>query len=205
MNFNNDWYLLKSLLGLVNQLVTQGGSGRGVLTVSMYSVSFSVNRSLNISSYLVKLSSVVFDGAAMAKSYNSFVRPVVISICTCTCMMESNIGDGLNFVVYQFSWFSWRVRSTNSRTHEMVTFYMNYERKHYMATNFEPHECIIFVQSTKIDTHKNKPIHSITRKLTKSERAQGPGWWFVTTPWPLTQKYTDVFDSPPSVKKVWCL
>ena len=30
-----------------------------------------------------------------------------------------------------------------------------------MATNFEPHECIIFVQSTKIDSHKNKAIHSI--------------------------------------------
>ena len=29
-----------------------------------------------------------------------------------------------------------------------------------MATNFEPHECIIFVQSTKIGTHENKAIHS---------------------------------------------
>ena len=35
--------------------------------------------------------------------------------------------DGLNFVVYQFSWFSLRVWSTNSNTHEMVTFYMYYE------------------------------------------------------------------------------
>ena len=26
-----------------------------------------------------------------------------------------------------------------------------------MATNFEPHECIIFVQSTKIGTQDNKP------------------------------------------------
>ena len=25
----------------------------------------------------------------------------------------------------------WRVQSTNSKTHEMVTFYMNYERKHW--------------------------------------------------------------------------
>ena len=29
-----------------------------------------------------------------------------------------------------------------------------------MATNFEPHECIIFLQSTKIDTLENKAIHS---------------------------------------------
>ena len=30
-----------------------------------------------------------------------------------------------------------------------------------MATNFEPHECVIFVQSTKICTQENKAIHSI--------------------------------------------
>ena len=30
-----------------------------------------------------------------------------------------------------------------------------------MASNFEPHECVIFVQSTKIGTHENKAIHSI--------------------------------------------
>ena len=30
-----------------------------------------------------------------------------------------------------------------------------------MVTNFEPHECVIFAQSTKIGTHKNKAIHSI--------------------------------------------
>ena len=29
-----------------------------------------------------------------------------------------------------------------------------------MATNFEPHDCVIFVQSTKIGTHENKAIHS---------------------------------------------
>ena len=29
-----------------------------------------------------------------------------------------------------------------------------------IATNFEPHQCIIFVQSSKIGTHKNKAIHS---------------------------------------------
>ena len=30
-----------------------------------------------------------------------------------------------------------------------------------MATNFEPHECVIFVKSKKIGTHENKAIHSI--------------------------------------------
>ena len=29
-----------------------------------------------------------------------------------------------------------------------------------MATNFEPNECVIFIQSTKISTHENKAIHS---------------------------------------------
>ena len=29
-----------------------------------------------------------------------------------------------------------------------------------MVTNFEPHECVIFFQSTKIGTHENKAIHS---------------------------------------------
>ena len=29
-----------------------------------------------------------------------------------------------------------------------------------MATEFEPHECVIFIQSMKIGTHKNKAIHS---------------------------------------------
>ena len=28
-----------------------------------------------------------------------------------------------------------------------------------IATNFEPHECIIFAQSTKIGTHENKAMH----------------------------------------------
>ena len=30
-----------------------------------------------------------------------------------------------------------------------------------MTPNFEPHECVIFVQSTEIGTHKNKAIHSM--------------------------------------------
>ena len=30
-----------------------------------------------------------------------------------------------------------------------------------MATNIEPYECVIFVQSTKFGTHENKAIHSI--------------------------------------------
>ena len=34
-----------------------------------------------------------------------------------------------------------------------------------MATNFEPHECVIFVQSTKIGNHENKAIHSSWKVL----------------------------------------
>ena len=34
-------------------------------------------------------------------------------------------------------------------------------KENIMATNFEPHEHVIFVQSTKIGTHENKAIHSI--------------------------------------------
>ena len=28
-----------------------------------------------------------------------------------------------------------------------------------MITNSEPHECVIFVKSTKIGTHENKAVH----------------------------------------------
>ena len=34
-------------------------------------------------------------------------------------------------------------------------------KENIMATNLEPHECVIFVQSTKIGTHENKSINSI--------------------------------------------
>ena len=30
-----------------------------------------------------------------------------------------------------------------------------------MTTNFKPHECFIFLQSTKIGIHENKAIHII--------------------------------------------
>ena len=33
-------------------------------------------------------------------------------------------------------------------------------KENIMATNFEPNECVILVQSMKIGTHKNKAIHS---------------------------------------------
>ena len=36
-------------------------------------------------------------------------------------------------------------------------------RKILWLTNFEPRQCLIFLQSTKIGTHKNKAIHSIIR------------------------------------------
>ena len=34
-----------------------------------------------------------------------------------------------------------------------------------MATNFKPDECLNFVQSTKIGTHENKAIHSISLQI----------------------------------------
>ena len=34
-------------------------------------------------------------------------------------------------------------------------------KENIMATNFEPQECVTFVQSTKIGTHENKAIHNI--------------------------------------------
>ena len=36
-----------------------------------------------------------------------------------------------------------------------------------MATNFEPHKCVIYVQTTKICTHQNKAIHSTSFKETE--------------------------------------
>ena len=33
-------------------------------------------------------------------------------------------------------------------------------KENTMATNSEPHECVIFVRSTKLGTHENKTIHS---------------------------------------------
>ena len=33
------------------------------------------------------------------------------------------------------------------------------------ATNFEPHECVILVPSTKIGTNENKAIHSMLADL----------------------------------------
>ena len=34
-------------------------------------------------------------------------------------------------------------------------------KKNTVATNFETHECVFFVQTTKIGTHENKAIHSM--------------------------------------------
>ena len=36
-----------------------------------------------------------------------------------------------------------------------------------MATNFEPQECAMLLQSTKIGTHENKAIHSMAEILMK--------------------------------------
>ena len=67
--------------------------------------------------------------------------------------------NGLIFVGYQSSCFSWKAQFTNSSTYEIGSFCMSYEGN-IMATNFESHECIIFLQSAKIGSHENKAIHS---------------------------------------------
>ena len=67
------------------------------------------------------------------------------------------------------AWFSW---GTNFRGFRGVPdpripvptnwrFTVWIMKTNSMATNVEPHECVIFVRSTKIDTHKNEAIHSI--------------------------------------------
>ena len=52
----------------------------------------------------------------------------------------------------------------NYSAYEMVIFCM---KENTMATNFESHECVIFIQSTKIGTHQNKAIHSIQNRQDK--------------------------------------
>ena len=47
-----------------------------------------------------------------------------------------------------------------------VSFYIMTENT--MATNFEPHESVIFVQTTKIDTHENKAITVMDLPATSS-------------------------------------
>ena len=55
--------------------------------------------------------------------------------------VKSNTEDGLIFVRYQFSWFSWRAWSTNSSTHEFVNFHINYEGKYYGLEFWTPRMC----------------------------------------------------------------
>ena len=49
--------------------------------------------------------------------------------------------NGLIFVGYQFSLFSWRVQFTNSSTHKLVSFCMNYEGKYYGHEFQSPRTC----------------------------------------------------------------
>ena len=50
---------------------------------------------------------------------------------------------------------------TNALTGPQPFFYLWILKKNALTTKFEPHECVIFAQSTKIGTHENKTIHSI--------------------------------------------
>ena len=70
--------------------------------------------------------------------------------------MKKNIVNGLIFMGYQFSWFSWRVRSTIPTNSQISVWIM----KNTRATSFEPQEYVNFVKSTKIGTHENKTTHS---------------------------------------------
>ena len=78
--------------------------------------------------------------------------------------------DGLNFVGYQFSWFSWRVWSTNSSTHEIVILCMNYERNyfgHEFWSSWKCHFCSIHENwypqkikpSTVVDPEEHKKVN----------------------------------------------
>ena len=59
--------------------------------------------------------------------------------------------NGLIFVGYQFSWFSWRVRCMKSSTHEKFSVWIMKENA--MATNSELQECVNFAQTTKKKSH----------------------------------------------------
>ena len=65
-----------------------------------------------------------------------------------------NTEDDLIFKEYQFSWISWRVRSTKYSTHENVTFCESYAEKCNGEEYWTP-QMYIFAQSTKIGTHEN--------------------------------------------------
>ena len=55
-----------------------------------------------------------------------------------TAVIRKYTVDDINFWGYQFSWFSWRVLSTNSNTHKMVIFCMKYESKYYAHEFLNP-------------------------------------------------------------------
>ena len=57
-------------------------------------------------------------------------------------------------------WFSCSVISTNYSTNEKAIFCM-INKENITATNFDPDEYAISVQSTKIGTHNNRAMHSI--------------------------------------------
>ena len=67
--------------------------------------------------------------------------------------------DGLVFMGYQFLWFSWRVRSTNSSTHEIAILCMNYEGKYYGHEFWTP-RMWEFCSIHKNWYPRNKGIHS---------------------------------------------
>ena len=63
--------------------------------------------------------------------YKTFIFCDTLFSRDCPSKFIHNTVDGLIFVGYQFSWFSWRVWSTNSSANEIANFCMNYEGKYY--------------------------------------------------------------------------
>ena len=70
-----------------------------------------------------------------------------------------NTVHALIFAGYKFSWFSWRVLSTNSSTHELTIFCMNYEGKYmYYGREFlNPMKVSILFNPRKLVPTKIKP------------------------------------------------
>ena len=61
---------------------------------------------------------------------------------------------------YQFSWFSWRVQSSNSSSHEMEIFCINYERKYYGYEILNPTNVSFLCNPRKLVPTKIKPSTS---------------------------------------------
>ena len=94
-----------------------------------------------------KEDNLVLQGEQTFAEVEPQMRHIIIKVHFCISVYQLfwfNIiytGNGLIFLGYQFSWFSWRVQSTNSN--KRAIFCMIYEGN-YKARNFDPNEYIKF-------------------------------------------------------------